>query len=547
MPSIAAAPADARWTTQSDMIHIAAVYRVSCAPADIEALSQDIAYEQTVEVPPALINSAMILEQIVGRVEAIEPVAGQRDCFQVTVGYNLHLSGFQIPQLLNLIYGNISLKRNIRLVDLDLPGELLQRFRGPNFGVEGIRRVLGVYGRPLLATALKPMGSSAAELAELAHEFSLGGGDLVKDDHNLHDESFAAFCERIVRCRDAVAAANRQTGRNTLYVPNILAPVDQLERYLDFVVAQEIRGILIAPFLVGLDFVRAIAEKYPLIVLAHPTVSGAFFHDPRHGIAPGILLGKLFRLLGTDVSIFPNSGGRFSFSDEDCRSINHHLRAPLGQMKAAFPAPAGGMRFDNIPQMAAQYGPDSVCLIGGALLSHSGSLADSTRAFLQRIEEHFESRLVEPERGLASACELPATQPQRAAAPAVLEHLAFQDEFAWEGRPASSYKAQGELAFRAVERHELIGRNGEKTAFDLRYFQIEPGGYSSLEKHLHTHTIICVRGTGSLKRGEAEQALKLFDVAYVPPLQVHQLRNESSEPFGFFCIVDHERDRPLPP
>ena len=88
---------------------------------------------------------------------------------------------------------------------------------------------------------------------------------------------------------------------------------------------------------------------------------------------------------------------------------------------------------------------------------------------------------------------------------------------------------------------------GEQTAFDLRYFEIAPGGHSSLERHVHTHVVIGARGAGTLVSGETQIAVKPFDVAYVPPLKVHQLRNESTEPFGFFCIVDHDRDRPVKP
>jgi len=90
-----------------------------------------------------------------------------------------------------------------------------------------------------------------------------------------------------------------------------------------------------------------------------------------------------------------------------------------------------------------------------------------------------------------------------------------------------------------------MGKRGERTAFDLRYFEVEPGGYSSEEKHLHTHVIICVRGKGVLQTGDQRTEINTMDIAYIEPLQIHQLRNEGEEPFGFFCIVDHERDRPM--
>ena len=129
--------------------------------------------------------------------------------------------------------------------------------------------------------------------------------------------------------------------------------------------------------------------------------------------------------------------------------------------------------------------------------------------------------------------------------------LAHRPGFEWNGRPSSAYKdardlAEG-LAFKGVRRVELVGRFGEPTRTDLRYFEIEPGGYSSLEKHLHTHIVIGARGRGVLVLGSRRETLAPMDVACIGPLEAHQLRNESSEPFGFFCIVDHDRDRPVAP
>lgn len=514
------------------------VYRIGCEAAEIESLSQDVAFEQTVELPRSLVTSRALLKEIVGQVHSIE---SDGDAYSVTVGYSAAVAGRQVPQLLNLIYGNISMKRNVRLVGVRFSSELLSTFPGPQFGVSGLRDMLGVYDRPLLATALKPQGASVAELAAMAGEFALGGGDLVKDDHNLHDASFTEFCQRVAKCQEAVVRANAKTGRGTLYFPNLLCPVEELEKRLDWLAARGIRGILIAPFAIGPDLVRLVRAKYPLAILAHPTLTGAYFHDPRHGIGPGVLLGTLFRILGADGSIFPNVGGRFTFTREDCTSIADRLLCPLGAHKPSFPTPAGGMQYETLPAMCEQYGADTIVLIGGALLGHSDSLRKSTAAFSARIQEQFPGRTTEPG-SFVSACEAPT----REILAQVMQHLPFRGDYQWEGRFVTDYKLSQQLPFRDVKRIELIGRTGEKTAFDLRYFQIEPGGYTSLERHAHTHTVICVRGEGVLRNGDKQFPLRQLDVAYVPPLAVHQLRNESEEPFGFFCIVDRERDRPQP-
>jgi ribulose-bisphosphate carboxylase large chain len=526
------------------MADLELIYRIGCAADEVDAVCRDIVYEQTVELPPHLVTSPEILENVVGRVLAIEPVAGVENAFSARIAYRGELTGGQFPQLLNLIFGNISMKRNIRLMDLHLPAEVLRMCPGPRYGVEGIRRRLGVYQRPLLATALKPQGSSAIQLAKMAGDFVRGGGDVVKDDHNLHDADFRTWCDRVQRCHAAVEEVNAATGRSALYLPNLMVPVDQLDRYVEWVTRQGILGVLAAPCLLGLDTIRSLRQKSTLLFMLHPTAAGAFFHHPEHGCPPSVLLGKLFRLIGGDISIFPNAGGRFTFSVDDCNQIARQCLQPLGDLPATFPAPAGGMRYETLAVMGRQFGPDAVFLIGGALLDHGPSLFDSTRAFLERIEWLFPPRYAAPDSTFASACELPA---RNGSGPSdVRSHLPFVDGFRWLGRAVSEYKSDESLPFRNVSRVELIGRHGEQTAFDLRYFEVQPGGYTSLEKHVHTHTVIGVRGQGVLQTSDQSIELKPFDVAYVGPMQSHQLRSLGDEPFGFFCIVDHERDAPRP-
>ena len=198
------------------------------------------------------------------------------------------------------------------------------------------------------------------------------------------------------------------------------------------------------------------------------------------------------------------------------------------------------MTFAQLPGMCADYGPDAVLLIGGALIGHGEDLEASTRTYLDVIRENSQERLEPPA--------LPRDNPFDAHGPRVLAHRA---EFEWSGRASTAYKdardLAKDLAFKGVRRVELVGKFGEGSRTDLRYFEIEPGGYSSLEKHLHPHIVIGARGHGVLVLGDRRETLAPMDVACVGPLEAHQFRNESSEPFGFFCIVEHDRDRPMAP
>lgn len=117
------------------------------------------------------------------------------------------------------------------------------------------------------------------------------------------------------------------------------------------------------------------------------------------------------------------------------------------------------------------------------------------------------------------------------------------NDFKWSGVEVKKYKDENNT-WLDVYRQVIAGKSGERIKFHLRYFEISPGGYSTLEKHRHEHVVICVRGNGKAIAGDDVYDMKFMDVLYIGSNIPHQFINDSSEPFGFFCIVDAKRDKP---
>lgn len=534
-------------STAEDRIRV--TYRLAVGNDQAAALARRIAWEQTVELPEAVVTDPHVLEQVVGQVESVLPAGC--DFSDARISFSAPLGALHLSQLLNLVFGNVSLYPGVRLTGLQLPASVLAGFVGPRYGSAGVRALIGVHGRPLLATALKPQGTTNERLAAMAGAFARGGGDIVKDDQNLIDD-FIAFRERVMRCADAVFEANATTGRRCLYLPHVAGDAMALREGMHLVRELGLPGVLVCPMIAGLDTTRKLADELDLMVMAHPAMTGTYTNAPTGGIDHGVLLGTLFRLAGADISIFPDPLGRFSFSEEQCAAISTRLREPLGEQRAneypgdsrheqctglapALPAPAGGIRFDNLAALSDRYGEDAVLLIGGNLLDHAPDLAVGTRAFIDRLEAlHTNTRYATPAAD---------TGPTRS--PTAGRHLVFSPDYAWAHRPSSPYKDADDDSFRGVRRVELVGKYGERTNTDLRYFEVEPGGHSSREFHLHTHVVIGARGEGVLVIGNDRMTLRVNDVAWIEAHEIHQLRNETDQPFGFYCIVDHERDRPI--
>jgi quercetin dioxygenase-like cupin family protein len=117
--------------------------------------------------------------------------------------------------------------------------------------------------------------------------------------------------------------------------------------------------------------------------------------------------------------------------------------------------------------------------------------------------------------------------------------------FRWESVEVKAYKGSNE-PFKGVTRQTLLGegRGEEPFNFITRYFEIQPGGYSTLERHQHPHAVVVLRGTGRVLLGERPYDIAPFDCVYVSPGVYHQFQATGDEPLGFLCTVDRERDRP---
>jgi len=349
--------------------------------------ANDICIEQTVEFPADLVPRGPIREQIFGRIESFSRL-DETHC-QAEISFAVEISGFELPQLLNVLFGNISIKPGIRVESIRLPQTLLSAFKGPRYGRQGLRTCTGIEQRPLLCTALKPMGLSPYQLAELAYKFALGGVDLIKDDHGLANQSFCPFEERVARCAEAVLRANQETGRRCMYFPNITSPADKLLKNAHYARSAGASGLVITAGLTGLDAMRSLADDagIGLPIMSHPAFIGSFVTSDEQGISHYALYGQLMRLAGADASIYPNYGGRFSFSKTACCSIIEGTGVEMGHILPIFPAPGGGMSLGRIPEMNACYGKEVIYLIGGDLHRQGSDLVRNTRHFVEKVEE----------------------------------------------------------------------------------------------------------------------------------------------------------------
>lgn len=342
-------------------------YLLAGKEPDALAAAKDICIEQTVEFPEELISDNFIRENIFGRIESFSRI--NDDLYKAEISFAEETTSFEFTQFLNVIFGNISLKPGIIIEDISIPESLAGYFKGPRFGITGIRTMLNVFNRPITASAIKPMGMTSAKFAELAGMFAKGGIDIIKDDHGLSNQPFSGFRERVRVCSDSVNSVNEG---KTLYFPNITAPFPEIIDRAYYAREKGAGGVVIAPAITGFDCIKYLSEdeNFGLPVMSHPAFIGPYLSG-RSGFTHGALLGTLMRFAGADIVVYPNFGGRFSFSKKECLDIADKCRCESGYMKSILPAPGGGMNFSNIPEMTSFYGNDVVYLMGGGLFKKS--------------------------------------------------------------------------------------------------------------------------------------------------------------------------------
>ena len=360
-------------------------YHLSGTKTDSRAKAEALCLDQTVELPDELVPAGVIREQILGRIESFRRLRADR--YEAMISFPTRLLTGDCAQLLNITFGIASLKPGIRVARLHLPDPLLQTWAGPRFGRDLLRALVNVHHRPLVCAVLKPLGLPVSDLADLAYQFALGGLDLVKDDQGLSDHRFCPFEERVARCAEAVAKANRETGRICLYVPHVSGPWEAMYRRCLFAKQAGAGGVLICPGLTGFDSLHDVArdEAVALPVLSHPGLLGSFIVHADSGIAPNVLFGQLPRLFGADVSIYPSFGWSDAISHEDCRKIEAEAGTPWGHLKPIFPTAAGRMNAERVSEMCAFYGQEVVIILGSGIIHPGRDVVAACKTILDLV------------------------------------------------------------------------------------------------------------------------------------------------------------------
>ncbi|RLE81439.1 MAG: ribulose 1,5-bisphosphate carboxylase [Thermoprotei archaeon] len=327
-------------------------------------------------------------------------VAFPLDLFDLSAG---------IAHFLSVVAGNLfglGALEGVRLLDFEMPKDYIRMFKGPKFGIEGVRKIVGTYDnpRPHLGTIIKPkVGLNPKETAQVAYEAAAGGVDFIKDDETLTSQKFNPIEDRVSRVMEALDRAKQETGRTVLYAVDVTADLNQLWKNVETVLDNGANCIMVDVLCVGFPALRELAEdpsiKVPIHV--HRTMHAAMTRSAEHGIHM-LVLARLVRLAGGDQLHTGTAKGKMEkpgkgalkvlekFSGvKGIRHINDFLRGEWHGLKSVMPVASGGVHPALVPANLDLLGsPDLQINAGGGIHGHPRGTRAGAKAMRQAIEAY---------------------------------------------------------------------------------------------------------------------------------------------------------------
>jgi ribulose-bisphosphate carboxylase large chain len=294
-----------------------------------------------------------------------------------------------MAQIFSSVAGNVFGMKAVdalRLEDIEFPESIVKSFKGPGFGIEGIRKLLKVRNRPLVGTIVKPkVGLNPEEHAETAYNAWVGGCDIVKDDENLTSQDFNPFEKRVGMTLKMRDRAEQETGEKKVYMPNVSAETREMLRRAELVKSLGGRYIMVDVVTCGFSGLQSVRDAdLGMVIHAHRAMHAAMTRNEEHGISM-LTLAKTYRLIGVDQLHVGTVIGKMEGPREEVMGIKKELEKPMHGKKRVLSVSSGGLYPCLVPELMKMFGRDFVIQAGGGIHGHPGGTIAGARAMRQAI------------------------------------------------------------------------------------------------------------------------------------------------------------------
>lgn len=359
------------------------------------ALSEEQSSGTWLELPG---ESDLVRQRHVGRILAIWEVPDNEYALPedsdvrnwvIQIGYPVHNIGPQFPLMLTTVHGNISAAGRLKLLDLHFPKKYVEYFKGPKFGIEGVRELMGIPKRPLLHVMIKPsIGLTPEQSAEAFYQAARGGTDAIKDDELVVTHPWSHFLDRVKLHKEAARRSYEETGEKTLYFVNVTDRPDRLVQNAKKALEAGASALMVNYLVVGISALSMLADdpEVNVPILAHLDFSGAYYCSPWSGVSSHLVLGKLPRLAGADIVVYPSPYGKFPLLPAKHLRIAQALTDKFYGLKRSWPMPGGGVQPGMVQALHDDMGNDFMVGAGGAVHGHPMGPTAGAQALRRAID-----------------------------------------------------------------------------------------------------------------------------------------------------------------
>ncbi len=306
-----------------------------------------------------------------------------------------------LPEIMSSIGGNIfGMKSTKELFweDIKIPEKMLKSFKGPQFGIQGIRKYLKVYKRPLLGTIVKPkVGLTESEHAKVAYESWIGGCDIVKDDENLTSQNFNKFKKRFLLTIKACKKAEKETGEKKVYLINCTAETKEMLRRIKFVEKNKGNYIMLDIITLGWSALQTARNSTKLPIHAHRAGHAMFDRDKSFGMSMEVIA-QLARMIGVDTLHIGTAYGKMSGRKDEVLHIEEEIESEFTKqtkdnlsqkwfgIKPVLGVASGGVYPGIVPKIMEFMGQDVVIQAGGGIHGHPQGTVAGAKAMRQAVD-----------------------------------------------------------------------------------------------------------------------------------------------------------------
>lgn len=364
---------------------------------DLRRTAGGVASESSIGTWTETVTTKKYMQNLAATVFSMKKINNKAANIKIAYPNDLFELG-NMPNIMSSIAGNVFGMKdiaNLRLNDIIFPENIVKSFKGPKYGIDGIRKILSVKDRPLISVKTRPLigtivkpklGLNTHDHALVAYKAWLGGCDIVKDDENLSSQKFNKFEARLKETVKLKEKAEKETGEKKIYMINVTAETKEMLRRAKLTQDYGNEYVMVDIITTGWSALQTLRnENLNLVLHAHRAGHAAFDKNVKHGINMKVIA-RLTRMIGLDQLHIGTAVGKMFETHEEVLENRKALVEPFYGLKKVMPVASGGLQPLMIPELYKIFGKDVILQFGGGIHGHPLGTLAGAKAARQALE-----------------------------------------------------------------------------------------------------------------------------------------------------------------